>query len=137
MKILFLDCDGVLNSQQTFIDHGKTMDPMDPKMVKLVQKIVRETGCLVVLSSTWRHHDEAMEKVNKKIPLYSYTPSGKAFRGDEIKEWLEQRPEVTMYACLDDDSDFHPDQHLFKTNWLTGLTYEIANEVINYFNGVT
>lgn len=137
MKILFLDCDGVLNCQQTFVDHRKTVDPLDLQMVKRVQKIVKETGCKVVMSSTWRRHDEARESVNKLIPLFGVTPSVAVYRGKEIQAWLKEHPEVTKYVCLDDDSDFYPEQHLFKTNWLTGLTDEITNEVINYFNEET
>jgi hypothetical protein len=31
-------------------------------------------------------------------------------RGEEIKAWLHQHPEVTRYAIVDDDSDMLPEQ---------------------------
>jgi hypothetical protein len=49
--------------------------------------------------------------------------------------WLDQHPDVTRYAILDDDSDFYADQPLFKTAWQTGITDEIAQQVTEYLNG--
>ena len=48
--------------------------------------------------------------------------------------WLDQHPEVTRYAIVDDDTDFYADQHLFKTNWQTGITDEVAQQVTEFLN---
>ena len=54
---------------------------------------------------------------------------------NEIKQWLDEHPEVEKYACIDDNTDFHKDQKLFKTQFFgKGLTPEIAKEMIEYFN---
>jgi hypothetical protein len=61
--ILFLDVDGVLNSQNWFMsaegkeryfvdDHRETH--IDPCAIIFLNIIVRETDCAIVLSSTWR-----------------------------------------------------------------------------------
>jgi hypothetical protein len=136
MKILFLDCDGVLNSKQTFMSHQRQMDPIDDDMVKRVKSIIKETGCKIVLSSVWRNHEYSKNKVNKKIKIYDVTPNLSGFRGSEIKAWLDKHNDVTKYAILDDDSDMLPDQPLFQTSFETGLTDEIVQKVINYLNKI-
>jgi hypothetical protein len=68
------------------------------------------------------------------VKVSGITPTLGNTRGDEIREWLRKNPEVTKYAILDDDSDFYPDQPLFKTTFETGLTDEIAKQVTNYLN---
>jgi hypothetical protein len=132
-KILFLDIDGVVNSRLT--TDFKELYPLDPYMAFLVGKIQLDTGCEVILSSSWRHHPGGVAAVDKHIVKVSgITPTLGNTRGDEIREWLRKNPEVTKYAILDDDSDFYPDQPLFKTTFETGLTDEIAKQVTNYLN---
>ncbi len=62
-KVLFLDIDGVLNSE-AFVESrgprpsGKGLEldlwHLDRNAVALLQRIVDETGCMVVVSSDWR-----------------------------------------------------------------------------------
>lgn len=148
MKVLFLDIDGVVNSQDT--TNFKELWPLDKYMAFLVGKIQLYTDCEVVLSSSWRHHPDAVAIVEKNIvKLLDKTPRvnwdgnirtarGREWphelRGDEVNAWLEKHPEVTKYAILDDDNDFYDDQPLFKTSFKTGLTDEIAQQVIEYLN---
>lgn len=136
MKVLFLDIDGVVNCKTTFQTMEKGAIYLDPYMALLVGKIQLDTGCEVVLSSSWRHYPPDIEAVEQRIvKLYDKTPSlDSGFRGDEIAAWLGEHPEVTRYAILDDESDFHPWQPLFKTSWDTGLDSYIAKEVIDYLN---
>jgi hypothetical protein len=48
--------------------------------------------------------------------------------------WLTDHPEVTRYAIVDDNSDFHAFQPLFQTLWQIGITDEIANQITDYLN---
>lgn len=134
-KILFLDIDGVVNCEKTFQRHRGVIG-IDPYMAFLVGKIKLDTGCDVVLSSSWRHGEEGVKEVERQVcDLLDRTPnSDDGFRGGEVKAWLTGHPEVTNYAILDDDSDFFPEQPLFKTSWKEGLTKEIAEEVIKHLN---
>ena len=135
MKILFLDCDGVLNSQQTFKTTKQRIDPLDDAMVKRVQRIRKETGCKVVLSSVWRKYDASRKKVHRRIRLLDVTPNLRGeLRGEEIKAWLDAHTGVTRYAILDDDSDMLKGQPLFQTTFKEGLTEEITQQVIKYLN---
>lgn len=135
-KILFLDIDGVCNKQENFRPVGRPSPwPIDSYCAFLVGRIQIATGCEVVLSSSWRHYPEAVSIVSDSIvPVIDKTPTLKGIRGAEVSAWLESHPEVDRYAILDDDSDFYPDQPLFKTTFKDGLTDVIAQDVINYLN---
>lgn len=141
MKVLFLDIDGVCNCASTNFktDHW----PLDRYMAFLVGKIQLETDCKVVLSSSWRIHPEGVATVEKHIvPVLDRTCSSwydrendhHSLRGEEIQKWLDEHPEVTTYAILDDDSDMLESQlpNFFKTSWQEGLTDEIAQKVIEH-----
>lgn len=146
MKVLFLDIDGVCNCEDTFTKDPNAYFPIDLFMTYLVGKITIFTGCEVVLSSSWRHHKESVEFINKRIvtlldttgnePHDNTRPSGveNCQRGREIKAWLDKHPEVTKYAILDDDSDMLPEQlpNFFKTSWKIGITAEIADKIIRH-----
>ncbi len=60
MKVLFLDIDGVLNGHE-WDDEAKSCN-IRRECVKHLNRVVRETGCRVVLSSAWRYmvHGGAM-----------------------------------------------------------------------------
>lgn len=134
MKVLFLDIDGVVNSRST-TDFRNNLYPIDPYMAFLVGKIQLDTDCKVVLSSSWRLHPDGITAVEKAVvKVIDKTPYLDGIRGDEVKAWLDKHPEVTKYAILDDDSDFHTDQPLFKTTFEFGLTEEIAKSVTEYLN---
>lgn len=139
MKILFLDVDGVLNyAGCPYFMKGTKMLGVDPKLVAIVRRIVRDTGCKVVLSSSWRLYKPDREYIKKKIDFIDITPDkrGLTDRGCEVIAWMDEHPEVTVHAILDDNSDFHKEQPLFLTKWDTGITPEIAQQVIDHLNGV-
>lgn len=152
MKVLFLDIDGVVNKRENF-DPAKNPGPfpLDAYCAFLVGRIQLQTGCKVVLSSSWRYHAEARQIVSKRVTeLLDHTTTNfkwdgvKRFargrewphelRGDEVNQWLSEHPEVTKYAILDDEADFYDDQPLFKTTFDEGLTDEIAEAVIEHLN---
>lgn len=149
MKVLFLDIDGVCNSRlfarRQFKATGKRMWlDVDPELVKLVHRIIKETNCHVVLSSTWRLYPEARAVVKRDvchfidctIDLQAGAKRSVVERGLEVQDWLDRHPRVSQYAIIDDDSDFLPSQWLFKTTFDKGLTEDIAEAVIAHLNAV-
>lgn len=138
MKVLFLDIDGVVNKQENFNPAIKNnLYPIDSYCAFLVGRIQLQTGCEVVLSSSWRHHPEGVQNVSERVVrLLDRTPSSNKYRGDEIQMWLDKHPEVDKYAILDDDMDFYVYQapDYFKTTFQDGLTDEIAEAVIAHLN---
>ena len=72
-KYLFLDVDGVLNSVSWYREewnknHVYPQGDFDPKCVELVNRIVEETGCKVVVSSSWRTESN-LQSIFDKVGL--------------------------------------------------------------------
>ncbi len=143
-KLIFLDVDGVLNSQQTLERRNQRGGHIgiDPYHVLLVDRIIQATGAKVVLSSSWRHSEEGRAEVMKAVPFIDHTKSCCfGVRGGEIRQWLFENVdydirEQVKYVILDDDSDMLLNQkdHFFQTTWKEGMTDEIAKNVIEYLN---
>jgi len=136
MKVLFLDIDGVVNCATTMQRHCGFIG-IDPYMAFIVGKIQLDTGCEVVLSSTWRLDEKSRAEVRKQVVKFiDCTPSNYpgTQRGDEIQAWLDAHPEVTKYAILDDNSDMLESQlpNFFQTSWEKGITEEIAKRVTEH-----
>jgi hypothetical protein len=152
-KVLFLDIDGVLNSRESY-ESGRTKsamrDPVDPLAVAQLQRIIDETGCTVVLSSSWRigrYLSDIRGMLIKAgarhpFPLIDKTPDlsrvdGHLYigirRGEEVKAWVDGF-EPNVYVCLDDDQDFNPGQPLVHCDHDFGLTAEKADECIRILN---
>lgn len=117
--------------------HGDVGD-FDPKCVEIVNRIVKETGCKVVVSSSWRAEanlQSIFDKVGLKFKIHSITPFGD-HRGCEIRDWLASETEPYVYAILDDDRSMLAEQrkYFIKTNTVTGITDEDARHVINILN---
>lgn len=140
MKVLFLDVDGVLNNYDLIRTNG--LDYIDQSMVRLIGIIVSRTGASVVLSSTWRIKPKDTDMVSSSlgaqgIMLYSKTPVTSKIRAEEISMWLEENPEVELYAILDDDENAGVglEESFFQTDPEIGITPEIARKVISHLNG--
>ena len=142
-KYLFLDIDGVLNSVSWYREewsknHAYPQGDFDPKCVELVNRIVEETGCKVVVSSSWRTESNLQsifDKVGLEFKIHSITPFG-SHRGCEIQEWLDSQTEPYVYAIVDDDRDMlsHQRKYFIKTNTAIGITDEDVRHIINILN---
>mmetsp|Transcript_52428 Transcript_52428/g.120508 ORF Transcript_52428/g.120508 Transcript_52428/m.120508 type:complete len:178 (-) Transcript_52428:235-768(-) len=142
VALLFLDIDGVLNSQQTRED-GDHM----PSAVLLdnLAEIVRTTGAQIVLSSTWRletYSTHAVEHAlgTRRLALLGSTAdlTSRGDRVDEIFDWMSTHDEVVVksWIAIDDmdlmkmnpklDSD-----HFVRTDDASGLTREKVEEAVS------
>ena len=131
-KLIFLDIDGVLNSQLYAEKHIKEdnesntsvkypMSEIDPISVGFLNGLIEDTGAEVVISSTWRfgHTIEELQNILEqrgfKGKIIGFTPDlhskePAALRGNEIYKWMEDNieyseRELTPYVIFDDDSD--------------------------------
>lgn len=143
MKVLFLDVDGVLNS----LNSGGLYTLKKP-CLKRLENIVKDTGCKIVLSSTWRKDAYALKRLKRvlayrNIYIHDITPDfadvPHLIRGDEIEEWLVRhltRAEwhELKYAIVDDDSDMLDKQlpHFFQTDPQYGITDIIAYRIAHH-----
>jgi len=139
VKVLFLDIDGVVNNKRTK-ENFEGFLAIDPTMAALVQRIVQNTGCEIVLSSSWRLFQNSRDEIERKICKFAdITPVLRAPRGYEIKAWLTRHPEIEHYAILDDAGSILPEQraNFFQTTWESGLTEDIALAVEKHLNEET
>lgn len=179
MKVIFLDLDGVLNSTNYFIKvhervargevpnesthRGYASAMLDQDAVELLNQIVRETGAVIVVSSTWRlsrslvtidqmlryrgfggyligttlecdnYKTPAFEKFLKENP--GHVDGTRRCRGNEIQNWLDAVPAVKTFAILDDDSDMaHLLPFLVKTLGQSGLQPEHVVQAVKLLN---
>ena len=141
MKVIFLDVDGVLNCASDFtrIKHENGLCLSQVKIDRLYT-IQKATGASIVLSSTWRLHQDAMEYLKlRKVEFLDTTPFLMRQRGHEIESWLKKHPEATDYIILDDDVDMLDCQMPFfiKTKFLgkhCGLQDEHVAKAIAILN---
>lgn len=130
IKVIFLDIDGVLNDEQTFIDvHKYWKDTGNRKveinidMVKRLKEIVDNTGAKIVLSSSWRFgwdlikdgecipksdHDKELNSILIEHGLSIYSKTGRSDDGKrhkEISEWLRTHQDiVSSFVIIDDET---------------------------------
>jgi len=124
MKIVFLDIDGVLNSElfsQTNPKSDNTRYPLDPRCIKLLNELVKDTDCKIVISSSWRRSTaidrlcELFAEAGFVGEIIDYTPflGRGTVRGNEIRVWIQDNfallgkrdSEFDTYVIFDDDSD--------------------------------
>lgn len=129
-KIIFLDIDGVLNGYDYYMSdrctgnlNGEEGD-IDPFGAERINRICRETGARIVISSDWRinwpHCIDRIERggiekglIVDKTPEHmwlEHAPESYKSRGSEIQDWLSQHPECTSYVIIDDRTDFLDEQ---------------------------
>ena len=130
MKVLFLDHDGVICLSSEWGSRFKNKEGLDSafdrfndKAIKVLNEIIEETDCEIVISSDWRFHAplEQMQELYrirgiKKSPI-AYTRSDldwklakdvapnlelEVTRSLEILSWLEDNPQVTHWVAVDD-----------------------------------
>ena len=120
MKIIFLDIDGVLNSEMYKASSSKD-GYIDLSRVKLLADIVNATGAKIVLTSSlrieWEKDSERCDKDGKYInqcldryglSIMDKTPFTSFFaeRRKEILSWISNhRSEVESFVIIDDMQD--------------------------------
>lgn len=132
MRIIFLDVDGVLNSQsfaeKMFDEDGVLVfreDILDKRAIACLRRIVKATDATIVLSSTWRKISSARKHLAEQLAEYglsihSDTPDTGKERGDDISAWFARHKDISVesYVILDDDSDMNTHlSHLVQTSF--------------------
>lgn len=158
-KVLFLDIDGVLNSNFGNDSHRAEISDgtlIDEEKIKLLAVLVKETGAKIILHSGWRFWFDTELKplcteANKLVELLakenlyisSVTPDltteeirkTKKFslvKADEILLWLSLHNNIAKWVVLD-DLDLHNEQlkqHQVKTDPTIGLTLEDVKQAV-------
>jgi hypothetical protein len=124
MKVIFVDIDGVLNSEPSRLAaHQKqegdwgTHRAWLPEAVAQLKRIIAETGCQIVISSDWRlpKNIESLREGFKAFDLPEWigiTPilGFNTNRGQEVKAWIDtakaEGKEIESFAIVDDNDWF-------------------------------
>jgi hypothetical protein len=138
MKVIFLDIDGVLNSDKTR-NPRKFPYVVDPRLLARLTRLLERTRAKVVLSSSWRLDPVGLLAARYwKVPFVGVCPDKpRSPRRAEVLAWLAANPHVTRYAVIDDEDDELDDLPLFQPLSRTGLTESIAKGVERYLNGTS
>ncbi len=161
-KIIFLDFDGVLNSQLFYTSGradaiGPVRTNIDPEAVKYLNTLILKTGAKVVVTSTWRHgrhynelqqilndHGFVGEVIGKTKDLAVGENGDCILRGNEILAWIKEHKDIVgcpydeyrHYVILDDDSDmlYWQRNNLFLTDGFCGLTPNVVYKAARFLN---
>lgn len=133
--IIFLDIDGVLNSEIfyqerhlkfksgeiKFDEENNSKNNICPKIIGYLNSLCQQIDAVVVISSSWRSGEtvESMQlifnEVGSTFKIISLTPYTGYERGTEISKWLKDNINEETHGCLcfdfknyviiDDDDD--------------------------------
>lgn len=114
MKVLFLDFDGVLNSQDYRDNYGSMGAGIDKSKMTLLKRLIDSTDAKIVIITSlreyWDKHPDKCDYFGKVIndtfaeyglEIYDKTPvldSGK--REDEILDWIVNNPYIKNYVAV-------------------------------------
>ena len=146
MNIIFLDIDGVLNSQNKLIEiynktgkpHSGNNFPFDEKCLENLKILVEETNAKIVITSTWRKYENDMEILFNELKKYDldkqvigYTPIINKKREEEIIEYLNKLDIKVNFIIIDDIRDRGSlNDRLVVTSPKTGFTEENMKNAI-------
>jgi hypothetical protein len=162
-KTIFLDIDGVLNSQLYLVStrsEGAVRsfnDDIDPVAVGFLNGLCRDTNAKVVISSTWRLNRTLEEMSDILVSrgfageLVGMTPDmrkGKygdcILRGNEILAWIKENRlligadyyDYKHYVIFDDDSDMllWQNENYFRVDPYVGLTPNVCYRAKRFLN---
>lgn len=145
-KIIFLDIDGVLNSDK----YWEEIKPYEDKLTEMqreidseclnnLKKIVNETKAKIVVTSSWKNTTRKFREFKKYmfengLSIYDTiqnSPEGGINRGAEIRQWLEEhKDEVDNFIIVDDDifPDYNElEEKLIKTDFYNAKGLEIKH----------
>lgn len=120
MKIIFLDIDGVLNSDIFWRNCKNIDEEIDDEAIKRLQQIVNKTNAVIVLSSSWKKlnpdnqlrtylHDKLKEY---GLTIYDQTPHLNSNRPLEIKAWIINHPELNIDGIVSLDDDYSEEEYV-------------------------
>lgn len=154
MKVIFLDVDGVLNSEPFLENNTESIDRNNVSKLKNALDI---TNAVIVMSSGWRllFNDNMLPESGDsqylydilckfEIKLFGKTPDystekiriNKTFslvKAHEILAWLDVHDQVENYVVLD-DLNLNNEKiyaHQVRTNPQLGLTEEDAARIVS------
>ena len=128
LKVIFLDVDGVLNSNDYMeytLKNNITgiLEEINPKTIEMLKYVLDITDARIVVSSSWRNLNkfELLKDLFMQygINLDEKTPLIGNDRGLEIKQYLKDHRNIEQYLILDDEIFDSFDEELINNLILT------------------
>jgi len=160
MKVIFLDIDGVLNSDRSIfalhmreIKEGQyrynyLVSKTDPIAVAILNKIIKETNAKIVVSSANRkvfgmEIAGVLSDMGVEGEVIGITGTTGRNRGSEIADWLKFNQmsfsgDLTKnYVILDDSNDMllSQQENFVRVNPEMGLSFNDMRKAIEILNG--
>lgn len=150
-KIVFLDIDSVVNSEQWYMKTKGVKGDFDPEAIKLLNQL-EGIGAEIVVSSSWGEDGvKSLRSVGLKVPIIGHTEHFYVdwmCRGNEIEKWLvdaftngtkfgsKYYQKDYEYVIFDDDCDMLLGQkdNFIQVNRKTGLTQADIDKAIKILN---
>lgn len=129
MNVLFLDIDGVLNSQPYNIENEKMLgrrlkreEEINPECINILRDIVKELDLKIVIASSWGTNE--LEGIFSKydLTILDRIKGNGGYRGTYIKEWLSEHNNIDNFVILDDTfmRDYDGlENHVVQTDFYT------------------
>ena len=146
--LIFLDVDGVLNGHE---QHPNGYCGIKTECVYQLNRIIAETGAVLVISSAWRYMLRTAMSVDgfcymlmtygliRDAHIEGVTPWDEDIegRGRQIRAWMNEYGDGRRYVVLDDmDLGITEERHPFiQTDGLVGLTEKDADAAIAILKG--
>ena len=134
MKLLFLDIDGVLTSDET-ISRKEFLYTFSASCVWALNRILRDNKVKIILTSSWRTVFDAEKQYQIfrengiiQLPGGQTNDFGYENRSLEIQDYLSKR-KVENYVILDDMKINGFEGHFVLVNPSTGLTENDVEKV--------
>lgn len=106
-KVIFLDVDGVLNSDRTLYEDISLEDDL----ILNLKEIVNKTGAKIILSSSWRLSTEATATLMDKLDKFGLVISGMTCDGVDL-DWLEKYKFDATKKYLDTKFDYDENRQI-------------------------
>ena len=110
-KVIFLDVDGVLNSNRTLYEEISLEDDLILNLKELVDK----TDAKIILSSSWRLSTEAIATLMDRLDKFGLAISGMTCDGVDL-DWLEKYEFDATKKYLDTKFDWDENRQIKITH---------------------
>ena len=150
MKVIFLDFDGVLNSEKFVRNCMGYGVIIDSSRMTLLKQIIDATNARIILSTSWREHwdvnkeycDETGLYIDElfkeyELEIFDKTPKLRTDRESEIKSWLDEHKSTKNFVVLDDaflSADFLNGHFVKTSNYRDGLDEQNVKDAIKILN---
>ena len=126
MKVIFLDIDGVLNSDRTLYDSISLEDDL----IINLKDLINQTDAKIILSSSWRNIPAAVQKLMDKLDEFNLYLSGMTVDGVELS-FIEALGFKPTKRYLDDRFGFELSENK-EPNKKYKMTFDRGAEILKW-----